>query len=473
MDFAHHSSEYLSTLILLAIPFPADIQIASPKNVHASMYWEARAPDLQFLRAMDSVTNQPGSNMGFWGGYLPFVASRSLKNVEIAWDTHGLINQSVLTRVLAPELIVSMFDVLNWDVQMTPPKKEDSGFNLFRLNRVLNPDYPTWQFPREGWTLQEAAHIGQLLVVIFGSMSPVQVTVSIFMQALIKVCKIPGQAGVLGHMWNQYPRHFTYEWVKMIHGLMEVYRAQRSLLEFSTDFGNLHSVQWVDHGIQKAAFVGQTLDPMSDTVPLLDQLMVWHNSMLGVFNNKVATQDSSLVSVPPNEQFFAGGKSFIDLSRIRSDEDRGSRQSKKQRPEPQDKNFTVTVPMVKLEGDLRSDTPLSRLCRLINQQHITSPTLTIDGKQCQVCFKCMFPAPHNVCHVSTCEKKRAALAKKHQNGVYQGAKPLPLIHMDIGINPWKNKPEKFWDPIVKFIKELQPTFKPKQEFKELTPSEGR
>jgi hypothetical protein len=79
----------------------------------------------------------------------------------------------------------------------------------------------------------------------------------------------------------------------------------------------------------------------------------------------------------------------------------------------------------------------------------SSGTLTL-------CFLSAFAAPHNCCVLRKCvDRKRKC-----------------RLHVDIGVEPWRSKPESFWAPLVQFLQDpaVSIHLKPAPALKKATPS---
>jgi hypothetical protein len=90
------------------------------------------------------------------------------------------------------------------------------------------------------------------------------------------------------------------------------------------------------------------------------------------------------------------------------------------------------------------------------------PKLTdIPGKDpCLICFRSSFLPPYNICQFSSCigKQRRRREAKR--------------LHIDIAAEPWRSKPEAFWQPIVEWLQlpVITPFVRPTAAFRLLTPS---
>jgi hypothetical protein len=83
-----------------------------------------------------------------------------------------------------------------------------------------------------------------------------------------------------------------------------------------------------------------------------------------------------------------------------------------------------------------------------------------DGKvDCLICFCSAFPSPHNVYQLDTCI---AHTRQRHQR-----------LHIDLSIEPWRSKPEAYWQPVVDWLVKLPSVGKlanPTAAIKLITPS---
>jgi hypothetical protein len=100
-------------------------------------------------------------------------------------------------------------------------------------------------------------------------------------------------------------------------------------------------------------------------------------------------------------------------------------------------------------------TIMARLERGIRFPLIPDSTGTLD----YICFHSAFPPPHNRCTTSKCKNHFVT-------------PPKTRLHVDPSVEPFKSKPEAYWQPIVLFLllPEVAEHFKPSAALKALTPS---
>jgi hypothetical protein len=84
-----------------------------------------------------------------------------------------------------------------------------------------------------------------------------------------------------------------------------------------------------------------------------------------------------------------------------------------------------------------------------------------DGKpDCLICFYSAFPYPHNSCQLESC------IAAKRRR------KDNQRLHIDLSKEPWRSKPELYWQPVVDWLKlpRVDTLIRPTAVFRKLTPS---
>jgi hypothetical protein len=76
-----------------------------------------------------------------------------------------------------------------------------------------------------------------------------------------------------------------------------------------------------------------------------------------------------------------------------------------------------------------------------------------------ICLNSSFTPPHNCCVLSGCGDKKST-------------PPVPRLHIDMNIEPWKSKPESYWAPMVEFLQheKISGHIRPTAAFKKATPS---
>ena len=95
--------------------------------------------------------------------------------------------------------------------------------------------------------------------------------------------------------------------------------------------------------------------------------------------------------------------------------------------------------------------------------HTAYPKMTDNDSKtkCLICFRSAFLSPHNSCQLESC------LAKKRRNrGDNQ------RLHIDLSQEPWRSKPEAYWQPVVAWLKlpGIDALIRPTAALKLATPS---
>jgi hypothetical protein len=85
-----------------------------------------------------------------------------------------------------------------------------------------------------------------------------------------------------------------------------------------------------------------------------------------------------------------------------------------------------------------------------------------DGKDCLICFRSAFQSPHNVCQLDTC----IALKRRQRGGENK------RLHIDLTQEPWRSKPEAYWQPVITWLQipAVSALIKPTAAFRTITPS---
>jgi hypothetical protein len=79
---------------------------------------------------------------------------------------------------------------------------------------------------------------------------------------------------------------------------------------------------------------------------------------------------------------------------------------------------------------------------------------------CLICFRSSFPPPFNVCHTGSCIGNRSRRRETKR------------LHIDLAQEPWRTKPEAFWQPVVEWLQlpTIRPFVRPTAALRRLTPS---
>jgi hypothetical protein len=91
---------------------------------------------------------------------------------------------------------------------------------------------------------------------------------------------------------------------------------------------------------------------------------------------------------------------------------------------------------------------------------ITFPRLpNANGTFQTICLSSAFMQPHNCCVLQRCGDKKSN-------------PPVPRLHIDLSIEPWRSKPESYWAPVVAFLQhdQISGHIRPTTAFKGVTPS---
>jgi hypothetical protein len=115
--------------------------------------------------------------------------------------------------------------------------------------------------------------------------------------------------------------------------------------------------------------------------------------------------------------------------------------------------FEAIVPLP--HGKPAITTIMARLKRGIHFPLIPDSKGTLD----YICFHSAFPPPHNCCTTAKCKNLFVS-------------PPKTRLHVDPSIEPFKSKPEAYWQPVVTFLLllEVAKYFKPRAVLLALTPS---
>jgi hypothetical protein len=201
-----------------------------------------------------------------------------------------------------------------------------------------------------------------------------------------------------------------------------------------------------------------------DTFPRYDQQFVarWYDTALSPY-------DLIWKSLPPPDQFVQNPAPAVKVKQ----ESRETRSSKRDRTTAAKCLKTGEVSSHKVPADYISGshlfeaivplphgkpaitTMMARLKRGICFPLIPDSTGTLD----YICFHSAFPPPRNCCTTAKCKNLFVS-------------PPKTRLHVDPSIEPFKLKPEAYWQPIVTFLllPEVAELFKPSATLLALTPS---
>jgi hypothetical protein len=112
-------------------------------------------------------------------------------------------------------------------------------------------------------------------------------------------------------------------------------------------------------------------------------------------------------------------------------------------------NFTAAKGIFQLVAPVPADQRLMSHIFDSLPKHTSFPKLTdTDGQvDCLICFCSLLPPPNNQCHMATC----ISIKCKRCSGDSR------CLYIDLSLDPWRSKPEAYWQNVVNFLQILAST----------------
>jgi hypothetical protein len=312
----------------------------------------------------------------------------------------------------------------------------------------------------------DAKHIGVLTYYLFAMLDltdqfeDVKFRRSLFGQRLKAWSDLPDNPLIHG-IWQQFPRQTTYYWFQSLQSLLFVFQNWIKNLRYHPMKG---FVEAQDHQFRGHLILdSSTPSPVPDLQATIISSLKQFDTAFALRWYQTSPHDSSWTSPTPPGHFPPPPP-----SRQLPPLDTGVPVQKKARMQPPPartntqipKDFLSTTPLLELVTPLQPNIPVStqlleRIPRGISYPKFADPsgTYTIT-----ICFRSSFAAPNHCCATSICKERRAPRKTR--------------LHVDLGVEPWKSKPESYWAPLVAFLvdPQISPILRPSPALIAMTPA---
>jgi hypothetical protein len=359
--------------------------------------------------------------------------------------------------------LTSLYSVESWMVSphIVPASVPPHTFHVYKLLTSLPAHADSaLSLPPQGLTLLEAKHLGIITYYLFAmidlpdTLQDTHFRKSVLGARLKAWSVLPDNPNVHS-IWNQYPGQATYQWFQTLQHLLNIIQTWIKWLRFHKTRGFLEAHD--SSGSKHLLIDNQVPSPIPDSQ---DSLMKVLQQFDVSFQNRwyQNTSFDGIWSLPLPPAHFR------------------SHQPPPGRPPPFDpdtdpltKKQRLSLAGEKKEApDFINNTPLVeavvpfQVRKSLSHQILTRlarapfPKFTDSSGTLTLCFLSAFAAPHNCCVLRKCvDRKRKC-----------------RLHVDIGVEPWRSKPESFWEPLVQFLKDpaVSIHLKPAPALRKATPS---
>jgi hypothetical protein len=406
-------------------------------------------------------------------GYLPVFYNY----VEALLSRKGILIEAAYSKSFftAETPVRTLFSVESWAMSaqtrnlLTLPKQMLHIYSFLPCLLDFH-DHPTL-LPASGITLLQAKNLGYMVQLLFRmlDMKPDFLTStfdsSILGQRILQWSNLTDSAAI-HHIWKENPRLLTFLWFGTLREALSIMHTWVKAQRFHGSLGFYSATNPIQGGtclLLTDSFPshvpGQTTTPNEAFARYDLQFAArWYDAALSPY-------DPTWQSKPPPDQFVIPPAPPVQVANEQreTDQQRGSNKRLKTdcaKAAKQAVNFICGAhlfePIIPLpQGKPAITTIMARFKRGVRFPLIPNANGTSD----YMCFHSAFPPPHNRCNTAKCKNMFVS-------------PPTTRLHVDPTIEPFKSRPETYWQPIVNFL--LQPEvaehFLPSEAFKALTPS---
>jgi hypothetical protein len=314
--------------------------------------------------------------------------------------------------------------------------------------------------PPQGLTLLEAKHLGIITYYLFAMIDlPDTLQDTTFRKSILgarlKAWSVLPDNPNVHSIWNQYPGQATYQWFQTLQHLLHTIQTWIKWLRFHQTRGFLEAHD--STGSKHLLIDNQVPSPIPDRqdslIKVLQQFDIsfqnrwYHNTAFdSIWSSPLPPAHFRSLQPPPGHP----PPFDSDLDPVNKKQRQLLAGIQKDVPDFINKTPLVEALVPFKIGKSLSHQILTRLARAPFPKFAdSSGTLTL-------CFLSAFAAPHNCCVLRKCvDRKRKC-----------------RLHVDIGVEPWRSKPETFWAPLVQFL--LDPAvsihLRPAPALRKATPS---
>jgi hypothetical protein len=369
------------------------------------------------------------------------------------------------------EFINSLFTVESWMVSThllpssTPPKT----FHVYRLLTSLRHHSGTaLRLPHSGLTLADAKHIGILTYYLFAMLDltdnfeDIKFRNSLFGKRLRAWSDLPDNPIVHG-IWNQSPRQASYFWLASLQSLMAIFQTWIKSLRYHHTQGFFEARDLANH--RHLLISSQTPSPIPDRSDSLLSALQQFDMTFAARWYQISLHDPIWTTPPPPGHFPVLGTLG---KRLPADSDLPDPGNKYQRTstgnetrQPHRPDFVNSTPLMEVTVPLDPNIPVSTQLfgRLpTGMTYPKFPSVPSGTSLTTICFRSSFSSPQNCCSTRLCKERKAPRNQR--------------LHVDLGSEPWRSKPESYWTPLVNFLQDpaVSPHLRPSTALRNATPS---
>jgi hypothetical protein len=347
----------------------------------------------------------------------------------------------------------------------TPPKT----FHVYRLLTSLRHyQEQALLLPITGLTLANAKHIGVLMYYLFAMLDLTdnfedrKFRLSLFGKRLRMWSDLPDNPLVHG-IWTQSPCQASYYWFASLQSLMLIFQTWIKSLRYhhTKGFFEAHDLSQQRHLLISS----QTPSPIPDCSDSLLSALQQFDMTFAARWYQISPHDAIWTAMPPPGHLPVISNSRKHLLTNHDLNDTGTKYPKidtgndtrQHRPDFQN----AAPPLMEVTVPFEPNTPVSMqlFARLpTGVTYPKFPSIPSGMSLTTICFRSSFSSPQNCCSTRLCKERKAPHNQQ--------------LHMDLGSEPWKSKPESYWTSLVHFLQDLvvSPHMCPSPALRRATPS---
>ena len=380
-----------------------------------------------------------------------------------------------LTSVFDPnfftgEFIHSLLSVESWMVSAhlppssTPPKT----FQVYRLLQSLRHHKgQTLLLPADGLTLADAKHIGIFTYYLFAMLDLTdnfedrKFRSSLFGKRLRAWSDLPDNPLVHG-IWTQAPRQASYFWFASLQSLMAIFQTWIKSLRYHHTKGFFEAR---DLSLQRHLLISsQTPSPIPDRSDSLLSALQQYDTTFAIRWYQISPHDPIWTTPPPPGHLPAIAnprKHLLHHSELTDPGNKYQRTSTGNDTRPHRPDFMNSTPLMEVTVPLDPNVPVSTQLFTRLPTGITYPkfpSVPSGTSLTTICFRSSFSSPQNCCSTRLCKERKAPRNQR--------------LHVDVGSEPWRSKPESYWTPLVTFLQDpaVSQHLRPSAALRNATPS---
>jgi hypothetical protein len=361
----------------------------------------------------------------------------------------------------------SFLSVDSWmvDDNMSPSHVPANSFHVYQLIGCLQSHKgKTMLLPLNGLSLLEAKQIGILVFYLFAQMdlqdytfSPAKFELSILGQRIKMWSILPDSHNVHG-LWSKSPLQATYQWFAALQQLLLIEQSWIKRLHYHPDNGFFHARDDADNRYLllrshlQSHIPGRT-NSLGEALRQYDTKFEarWFGSwfMDPVWTSPIPDGHSTPA---PQDKHIIQETQTEDLSQRKRLKLAGRKHN--------NPDFINALPPMEMIVPIpRGKSPTATMINRF-QLPIPFPRLaSASGTLQTICLNSAFVGTNNCCVLRLCGDRRSVPRTER-------------LHLDMSKEPWKSRPEPYWDSMVAFLKNetVAQHVRPTRAFCQATPS---